>query len=396
MEIMHTVDVDAVVATSPENIMYLTGYLPFQGVWNRFPKYAIFARTVPGRVVLVLPIAEVAMAAPALQSGVALHVFGRDNFQYEVAVEDLDRIDALVAGIMADSAHPSGADALAAAMSDLDLPPNARIAFDRSGGGAFVSGDKFAPKKIADTDGAEILRRARMVKTESEIDMLRRASSINESGIQAVIPQLPYMHEDELARLFRGVIQGLGAEVQHWVGSFDSRSGAHHLPRPGSMVADGLFKFDAGLVFGGYCSDLAGTAVVGRNPTAHERTTFGAISAGVLAGLAAARPGRRSSDVYAAVMDAVRSNGLPAYTYSMCGHGIGVEPRDYPTIAPANPETAGPTTDPVLEPGMVLNIEVPIISLGREGYQHEITFVVREEGPQLLSPIRNLDVVGLL
>jgi Xaa-Pro aminopeptidase len=119
------------------------------------------------------------------------------------------------------------------------------------------------------------------------------------------------------------------------------------------------------------------------------------LTAGIDAALENARPGIRTSALYDSVIGAVRKAGLSDYRFSLAGHGIGIEPRDYPIIAPPA-RTASPfwetPFDPELEAGMVLNIECPIIALGSGGYQHEVTFVVGTGGTKLLSSRREYEV----
>jgi len=93
----------------------------------------------------------------------------------------------------------------------------------------------------------------------------------------------------------------------------------------------------------------------------------------------------------------VRKAGLPQYRFSLAGHGIGVEPRDFPIIAPAM-RTSSPfleeTFDPLLETGMVINVECPLNMLGEGAYQHEITLLIAEDGARPMSARRDYLIGG--
>jgi Xaa-Pro aminopeptidase len=123
---------------------------------------------------------------------------------------------------------------------------------------------------------------------------------------------------------------------------------------------------------------------------------YAAITAGIDTALELARPGRRPSEIYPAVVDAIRKAGIPAYAFPLVGHGLGVEQRDFPTIAAAAPPAMrfeSNPFDPPFEPGMVINFETPWSELGVGGYQHEVTVLVTESGCEMLSPKRDYRIV---
>jgi len=125
-----------------------------------------------------------------------------------------------------------------------------------------------------------------------------------------------------------------------------------------------------------YHSDWAGTAVAGA-PTSEQETIYAALVAGHLAAIGAAKPGVRACDVFDVAIKTVRRSGLPGFQRHHCGHGIGLEGYDAPLI------NGQDTT--VLEPGMVLCIEVPLYRLGHGGYQMEDTIVITKNGADVLT-----------
>jgi Xaa-Pro dipeptidase len=263
-----------------------------------------------------------------------------------------------------------------------------RVLVDRSGAAG-------APFEV-EGGGEDLLRAARMVKTPAEVEKIRRATALNEDAIGAMLPRLGELDDRGLEAVHREVVTAAGGYVQHWIGSPGRLAGAYRMPAGVRATTGERWRFDIGLVLDGWCSDLGGTAQVGAEPGDEERRAYAAITAGIDAAVAAARPGIRSSELYELAIEAVRAGGLPEYRYSLVGHGIGVEPRDWPIVGPARRlsspylEEAG---DPVLEEGMVLNFEVPIVALGEGGFQHEVTVVVAPGGGELLSSRRPYSVV---
>ena len=85
-------------------------------------------------------------------------------------------------------------------------------------------------------------------------------------------------------------------------------------------------------------------------------------------------------------VEVTRAAGIPHYDRHHCGHGIGIECYDLPSIA------AQDTT--VLKEGMVVNVETPYYELGFAGLQVEDTVVVTKDGVEYLSTYdRSLQVI---
>ena len=177
-----------------------------------------------------------------------------------------------------------------------------------------------------------------------------------------------------------------GAEVVHGI--------------PGRRVLqDGeLLSIDCGAVLEGWHGDAAVTVPVG--DCAPELLELSTVTEQALwAGLAAARPGGRLSDVGHAVSSVVRPHGyglLEDYT----GHGIGTAMHEPPAVPNLAPD--GPGRGMALEPGIVLAVE-PMVTLGtaevvelddgwtvvtRDGRQAahwEHTVAVTPDGPWVLT-----------
>ena len=98
-----------------------------------------------------------------------------------------------------------------------------------------------------------------------------------------------------------------------------------------------------------------------------------ALHNGVIAAFEAIRPGVRASEVYEAAMNATRKSGIPHYSRSHVGHGIGLDGYDMPDLIPGN--------DQIIEEGMVMCVETPYYEFGWCGLQVENTVVVRRNGP---------------
>jgi len=134
----------------------------------------------------------------------------------------------------------------------------------------------------------------------------------------------------------------------------------HGIPSPSRLLRDGdLVSIDCGAIVDGWHADAAVTVPVG--PVTGELTRLLAACEGALwAGLAAARPGARLSDISHAVERYVRAAGTYGIVEDYVGHGIGSEMHMDPPV----PNRGKPGRGPLLTEGMAFAVE-PLLVLGR-------------------------------
>ncbi|MDP9370985.1 MAG: type I methionyl aminopeptidase [Chloroflexota bacterium] len=133
----------------------------------------------------------------------------------------------------------------------------------------------------------------------------------------------------------------------------------HGLPGPRPLRDGDIIAIDVGVILDGWHGDAAITVpvgAVGEEALALIRDTEGALAAGI----AAARPGNRLSDISAAIERYGRRRGR-GIVRECTGHGIGREMHEEPDVP--NFVVPGAGSGPVLRPGMTLAIE-PIFTAG--------------------------------
>ena len=150
----------------------------------------------------------------------------------------------------------------------------------------------------------------------------------------------------------------------------------HGIPGQRVLLEGDVVSIDCGVRLHGYCSDSAVTLPVGRvSPAAGLlQVTRSALEAGI----AAMGPGRRLSEVSAAVQDHAESRGY-SVVRSLVGHGIGTALHEEPQVPNFVSRGRG-AFDMVLRPGLVLAVE-PMLNAGT----HEVellpnhwTYVTRD------------------
>ena len=222
-------------------------------------------------------------------------------------------------------------------------------------------------------DGTDPLRRLRMVKSAAEIASLRTAAALGEAGYRhALLGVGPKVTREALsARYAEGVRAEAAGRGVGFNSFWDYISvgpdpwGAGRPAEPGDVI-----KFDLGTVVGGLSSDFARTVVVGQ-PSRAAQELHAALLASLEAGLALLRPGVPLADIHAAMLDTVRSAGVPGYARGHFGHGLGNDPfsEQWPFISADCPVAA--------EPDMVLAVEAPFYVDGLGGFIVEDQVLVR-------------------
>ena len=393
VELMGRFGLEALIATTPENVTYTTGFVGWsQEVYPyRQQVYVLLPRSSSVEPGMVVPGQEDTYLAQQDPWIADLRVYAKRGGLIRDAGAGAATAEEQRYLRIADApGHRDAAEALIRLLRDRALD-RARIGVDE---------DRMAPegweRLRADLPHAEFVRAAslfrliRMVKTPDEIARLRRAAEVNEAGYRAIFGAAHAGATDrELGMAYRRAVAEPGGKW-HWLHlSTGRRSHALFLPCGATIEPGDLISFDAGMTLENSQADTGGTGVIGE-PTEEQRRTHRALAAGIEAAVAAVRPGALPSAVFEAAMAGVRANGVPAYQGIFCGHTIGVEAREFPPmLAPARPISdpfLGPTTDVPLEARMTLNVELPFGRFGWGGMQIEVSIVVTPTGSEPLLP----------
>jgi Xaa-Pro aminopeptidase len=363
--------VEAVIATSPANVAYVTGFRRLSR--ERDPGVDVFAVYARNGTALVIPAVEV----PALVAGDvdADHVIAHGRLHVDVA----ERADATArrAADVIRRAAPSAAEALAAALRALGVA-DAAVGIDTApltetvarAIGARAEGAKLKP-------ASDALAEARAVKAPYEIECLQQALWRAEEALDEVLGELrPGTTEREAALVYERALAQRGARATTRSIAFGADTALPAVsPGDRAVRAGDLVRFDVGCALKGYHAEVARMAVLGE-PTAQQQARYDAIEAGIEAALAALRPGATASSVFARAVAAVRAAGISTFDCSDVGQGIGLDPAEPPWL----------TADgPALEAGVVLRIYVRWYELGAAGVQVKETVLVNRDGAAVMN-----------
>ena len=232
-----------------------------------------------------------------------------------------------------------------------------------------------------------IIERARAVKDEGEIAILREAARrISAVGRQAPDLVRAGQTEQQTAALVESALRTAGFEAfafETIVASGPNAALPH--ARPTARVirdGDGVV-LDFGGVYDGYCVDLTRTLRVGQTSAEFCRL-FDAVAEAHGAALAAVKPGTSPVDVDRAARGVLERHGLGEAFGHGTGHGLGLEVHEEPRISQTAPATER------LEPGMVFTIEPGAYVPGVGGVRIEDDVLVVPGGCEVLTevPIR--------
>lgn len=364
--------IEALVASAPENIAYLTGFRSLsQSIYRRTPLFAVFSRR---GTALVLPAIEVAAAISAGTEAAHILPYGDFFLDFDVAASDLGgRVREAMKRRSA-----TAADALAQALDALDIRrgpiglDDEYLTFDVW----HRAGERLAPMKVV--AAGSYFTEARRVKGPWELECLERALHIAEESLNEVIQALrPGMTEREAVTLYEKEVLERGAAPFATLIAFGDRS-AIPAPYPSdrALKPRELVRLEVGATFKGYYADVARTAVLGEASERHDRL-HRAIQSGVEAAIDAVTTGVRAEQIFDVAVAAVRASGLAEYRRHHVGHAIGLEPYEPPLLAP------GDDTD--LEAGMVLRVEAPYYVIGWGGLNLMETVLVMRKGARVMN-----------
>lgn len=235
-------------------------------------------------------------------------------------------------------------------------------------------------------DGVELvavdddIELAQAVKDRREIAVLEAAAKATLAAAEETAAELrPGASERDFSTsAFLKVMQRGGVPLFLVFASGPRTMQAHPESTDDPMPPGTLWRIDFGARFEEVInSDLARTGVVGE-PSREQEATLIALRATQDAGFKAIEPGRAAKDIFNAVKDEFKRQGLP-FSMPHIGHGMGIGLHEFPMLEPAN--------DIKLQSGMVLNIEpMAVIDARQEAYHTEDLAEVTPRGARLLTP----------
>lgn len=234
-----------------------------------------------------------------------------------------------------------------------------------------------------------LVEELRRVKDREELALLEAAIGIADRAFARLAGELePGMTEDEAAARFERYVReegGSGVSFPSIIAGGPWSALPHAQPRREPFAAGAPVVIDVGARYRGYCSDLTRTVVLGE-PDARFREVYEVVRAAQAAAIAGVEPGMRGSDAHELAHRVIREAGYGEQFGHGLGHGVGLAVHEDPYL--------GPSSDHVLEEGMVFTIEPGIYLPGWGGVRIEDIVVLEDGRARVLSHAPKLEFEG--
>lgn len=385
LHLMDSRGVDAVLAASPNNVYWLSGFNgPAHKSDEPRPLAVLLAREAPEEPVMVLP--DFYLGSLAAQPGwiddirpfrAILLPFDqppRGKADLDRFVHPQDRPNWFPAA--ADRYAPDMVAALERAVADLGLAGK-RIAADEPRLAARLSG-------VDVEDGYGLLMSARSIKTPGEVGLMRAATAVNRAAIEESIGAwTPGMTWRELRAAYHGAALARGGFV-HDPGAMVLANGSDS-PVPVIASEAGDYELEAGMRImfdchgtkDRYCWDGGKTWIVGSGGADAARPLAQATADAMAEIEALMVPGARISALQAAGRAVYRKHGLALADDALIFfHGLGLSHLDQEVDA-----EGAVTGDFAVQAGMAIATHIYYPGDRRERMWLEDIAIVGESGP---------------
>lgn len=348
---------DAIIAISPENVTYVTGFVVPSQALMRW-RHAVCIVTLDGRISMV--------AIDMEATTVTAHAGVDDLRIYREFTDD-------------------PMDKLGEALRDLELD-RGRLGIEME----FLPARDFATLQrvvpnVRWVAADAIFNKARQVKTPNELALLRNLSKLTDTAIGDTLRSARIgMTEMELAgRLLSSLFAGGAESYKLMIIASGERSQFPNVgPTERKLRKGDLIRME---IFGqksGYLAGICRTAVVG-NPTSEQEKIWANLIECKYLVMDLIKPRARCQEIYQAFLQKFSALGFEPISF--VGHGIGLFLHEEPYMGRYGDET--------LEEGMVAAIEPLVYIPGRMGLQNKDMLCVTKTGCELLSDSTPTDVL---
>jgi len=221
----------------------------------------------------------------------------------------------------------------------------------------------------------EIINKLRSVKTEKEIEYIKKAQQIAEDAFKHILKFIKVgVTEKEIALELDFYMLSHGAEAVSFetiAVSGKNSSMPHGVPTDKKVESGDFITMDFGAVYNGYHSDMTRTVILGE-PTEKQKEVYETVLKAQKASLEVLKNGVTGFDADKAARDVIENAGYKENFGHGTGHGVGVEIHESPNLSPYSKA--------ILETGNVVTVEPGIYIPDEFGVRIEDMALITENG----------------
>ncbi len=233
---------------------------------------------------------------------------------------------------------------------------------------------------------SQLVEQVRIVKTESEIKLICKASRIAFDAMEWALKQLKVgMTERQLAALYEYKLSDYGAKIGFETIACFGPNGSrnHHQPGSRKLKKVDTILLDFGANYAGYTSDTTRCFAVGK-VTPFFAKVYETVAKSQQNAIATIKAGVKGCLVDAVARAVIGQMDLPAFKHGT-GHGLGLQVHEIPFMSGMDKKT-------VLQAGYVVTVEPGIYLPGKLGVRLEDDILVTEQGAKILSRDKRFDI----
>ena len=220
-----------------------------------------------------------------------------------------------------------------------------------------------------------VIEALRVVKDDSEIELIKRACEISTKAYQDVIESVRVGQSEKFIRnILEQRMREYGADdiaFASIVASGPNSAIPHHEPTDRELQSGDFLKIDFGAKVDGYHADCTRTAVVGK-PSDWQAELHSAVTSAQEAGRNTIQSGIQFTEVEKAVNQSLTDSGYREYFTHGLGHGVGLAIHEDPFFGRVEAAKIASNTVITIEPGAYLK--------DKGGVRVEDTIVVNSAG----------------
>lgn len=221
----------------------------------------------------------------------------------------------------------------------------------------------------------EIINKARAVKTDYEVDCIKKAQKIAEDAFSHILTFIKEgVTEKEIALELDFYMLKNGAEAVSFetiAVSGKNSSMPHGVPTDKKIEKGDFITMDFGAVYNGYHSDMTRTVIVGK-PTEKQKEVYETVLKAQKSALEVLKNGVTGFDADKVARDIIENAGYKENFGHGTGHGVGIEIHESPNLSPYSKAT--------LETGNVVTVEPGIYIPDEFGVRIEDMALITEDG----------------